>query len=260
MDSLLVVKIGGNIIKDEVKLNNFLLQFSKIKGNKILIHGGGFLATKLANQLGIKQNIVEGRRITDLETLNIVTKIYTDINKNIVSTLRSLNCNALGICGTNTSIIESKKRNHPTINYGFVADISHVNSKQIDIFLKQNISLVIAPVTQDKAGQLLNTNADTIANEISVEMSKLYNVNLIYSFEKKGVLLNIDDDNSIIPSLNKAYYNKLKFDGNIFSGMIPKLDNSFEAIKKGVNKIIIGNAEELDNLINDKSGTTILND
>ena len=195
MDKLYVIKIGGNIIDDETKLSSFLQSFSNLEGHKVLIHGGGKLATKLAGQLGVEQQLIEGRRITDAETLKIVTMVYAGyINKNIVAQLQSHNCNSVGLSGADGNLIQAHKRIHPTIDYGFVGDVDAVNISLIKSLLDQGISLVIAPITQDKNGQLLNTNADTIAQEIAKAMSNEYEVHLIYSFEKSGVLMNADDD------------------------------------------------------------------
>src|SRR5215204_3832319 len=198
---LTVIKIGGNIIDDETKLSDFLKQFASIKGKKILVHGGGKLATKIADQLNIPQQLVDGRRITDAETLKIVTMVYAGyVNKNIVALLQADNCNAIGLCGADGDAILAHKRNHPVIDYGYVGDVDAINANLIQNLLGQNISIVFAPITHDQQGQLLNTNADTIAQELAKGLSHLYNVQLIYSFEKSGVLLNADDDSTVIPS------------------------------------------------------------
>ena len=266
---LYVIKIGGNIIDDEKKLSSFLKSFAAIEDKKILVHGGGKLATKLAEKMGVEQKLIDGRRITDAETLKIVTMVYAGfVNKNIVAQLQSLNCNAIGLSGVDGDIILAHKRKHPVIDYGFVGDVDAVNSPLIKILLDQNLALVFAPITHDQSGQLLNTNADTIAQEIAKAMSGDYEVNLIYSFEKSGVLLDINDEASVIQELNWNEYQKLKTPpgtplgdgGKIFAGMIPKLDNAFAALNSGVNKVIIGKAEELDKLMKGTAGTTINND
>src|SRR6478609_201568 len=240
MDKLYIIKIGGNIIDDEVKLAAFLQSFASIKSPKILVHGGGKLATKLAAQLGIEQQMIEGRRITDAETLKIVTMVYAGfINKNIVAQLQANNCNAIGLCGADGNIIQAHKRQHPSIDYGFVGDVDAVNTTLLQSLLVQNINVVLAPITHNKEGLLLNTNADTIAQEIAQAMSTLYEVHLIYSFEKKGVLLDTNDDNSVIESINPSYYAELKQQQKIFAGMIPKLDNAFAALNKGVHRVVI---------------------
>ena len=258
-EALFVIKIGGNIIDDETKLSSFLFSFSQVKGPKVLIHGGGKLATKLAEQLGVQQQLIEGRRITDAETLKIVTMVYAGyINKNIVAQLQSHGNNAVGLSGADGNLIQAHKRLHPTIDYGFVGDVDAVNTSFVKSLLDQHISLVIAPITQDKQGQLLNTNADTIAQEIAKAMSSDYEVHLIYSFEKSGVLMNADDDNSVIAQINPEYYKELKENNIIFAGMIPKLDNAFTAIQQGVKRVVIGKAEQLQQLISGTSGTSIL--
>ena len=265
MEKLYVIKIGGNIIDDAEKLNQFLQSFSSIESPKILVHGGGKLATKLAKQLGIEQQMIDGRRITDAETLKIVTMVYAgSINKNIVAKLQSHHCNSIGLSGADGNCIVSHKRgsNSPIgiggIDYGFVGDVDAVNAVLLKSLLDQNIAVVLAPITVDTNGQLLNTNADTIAQETAKALSSLYNVELIYSFEKSGVLLEVNDETSVIASIDPASYNKLKEEKKIFEGMIPKLDNAFAALQSGVTKVIIGKAEELDQLISGNSGTSIV--
>ncbi|MBE2229632.1 MAG: acetylglutamate kinase [Chitinophagaceae bacterium] len=258
MDKLYVIKIGGNIIDDEAKLPAFLQAFAAVEGKKILVHGGGKLATRLAEKMGIEQQLVDGRRITDAETLKIVTMVYAGyINKNIVAALQKEHCNAIGLCGADGDSILAHKRKHPVLDFGFVGDVDAINTSLIRLLLEQNISLVFAPVTHDQQGQLLNTNADTIAQEIAVGMSPLYAVELIYSFEKSGVLLNAEDDSTVIPEITPSYYQQLKTEKKIFAGMIPKLDNAFAAIRSGVQKVIIGKAEQLHALLNNQGGTSI---
>ena len=261
MAKLYVIKIGGNIIDDEAKLTSFLKDFTSIEEKKILVHGGGKLATRLAEKLGIEQQLVDGRRITDAETLKIVTMVYAGfINKNIVAGLQANNCNAMGLCGADGDAILAHKRQHPVLDYGFVGDVDAINTELISGLLEKNIALVFAPITHDQQGQLLNTNADTIAQEIARGMSELYDVQLIYSFEKSGVLLDANDDTTVIPEIKPSYYWQLKSKNKIFAGMIPKLDNAFAALKSGVDKVIIGKAENLKELINGSSGTTIINE
>jgi len=261
MDKLYVIKIGGNIIDDEVKLASFLTDFASIEEKKILVHGGGKLATRLAEKLGIEQQLVDGRRITDAETLKIVTMVYAGfINKNIVAVLQANNCNAIGLCGADGDTILAHKRQHPVLDYGFVGDVDAINTNLINNLLEKNIAVVFAPITHDQQGQLLNTNADTIAQEIARSLSDLYDVQLIYSFEKSGVLLDANDDTTVIPEIKLSYYQQLKSKSKIFAGMIPKLDNAFTALKSGVGKVIIGKAENLKELINGTSGTTIINE
>lgn len=261
MDKLYVIKIGGNIIDDENKLLSFIADFASIDAKKILVHGGGKLATKLAEKLGIEQQLVDGRRITDAETLKIVTMVYAgSINKKIVAALQSKNCNAIGLCGADGDVISAHKRQHPVLDYGFVGDIDTINTDLISTLLNKNITIVIAPITHDKQGQLLNTNADTIAQEIAKGMSGVFDVDLIYSFEKAGVLLDTNDDSTVVPQINLSYFQQLKAENLIFAGMIPKLDNAFSAIKSGVKKVVIGKAENLQQLLDGKAGTSIVND
>jgi acetylglutamate kinase len=260
MESLIIIKIGGNIIDDEKLLLSFLKNFSSIDGKKILVHGGGKLATQLAEKLGIEQTLIDGRRITDAETLKIVTMVYAGyINKNIVAKLQANDCNAIGLCGADGDSILAHKRNHPVIDYGFAGDVDAINTDLISGLLEKNMTIVFAPITHDQKGQLLNTNADTIAQELAKGLSDDYDVTLIYSFEKAGVLLDADDDDTVIKEINPSYYAKLKAEEKIFAGMIPKLDNAFTALNNGVKKVIIGKAEDLSRLINGSSGTTIKN-
>ncbi len=268
--TLYIIKIGGNIIDDEKKLSSFLKDFSGIEGNKILVHGGGKLATKMAEQMNIPQQVIDGRRITDAETLKIVTMVYAGyINKNIVAKLQMNNCNAIGLCGADGDAILAHKRTTPLGDggdYGFVGDVDGINTDLISSLLEKNLTPVFAPITHDQQGQLLNTNADTIAQELAKGLSNDFEVTLIYCFEKSGVLMNLDDENSVIPLINPSYYKELKFPqsggggAKIFAGMIPKLDNAFTALDNGVKKVIIGKAENLLALIAGTSGTTIQHD
>jgi acetylglutamate kinase len=262
-EALFVIKIGGNIIDDASKLKKFLQQFTDIPGKKILVHGGGKLATQLAKDLGIAQEMVEGRRVTDAATLKIVTMVYAGfINKNIVAQLQSNGNNAIGFTGADANLIKAHKRLSSAskgIDYGYVGDIDEVNTAAIEPLLAQNIAIVVAPITHDGNGQLLNTNADTIAQSIATAMGSNYEVSLLYCFEKNGVLLDANDDNSVITTINPAYFKQLKEDQLIFAGMIPKLENAFTALERGVGKVIIGKAESILDLVNAKAGTTIQN-
>jgi len=261
MDKLDIIKIGGNIIDNEKKLSSFLRSFSSLDNKKILVHGGGKLATKLAEQLKIPQQVVEGRRITDAETLKVVTMVYAGyINKNIVAQLQANNCNALGLCGADGDAILAHKRQHAVMDYGFVGDIDVINTTLISQLLDHNFSLVFAPITHDQQGQLLNTNADTIAQELAKTLSDIYEVRLVYSFEKNGVLLDVNDPSSVVKKINPEVYRDLRSKEKIFAGMIPKLDNAFSALNSGVKEVIIGNAEELSSLMNGQSGTRISNE
>lgn len=268
---LYVIKIGGNIIDDESKLSSFLKEFAAISSKKILVHGGGKLATKMAEQLNVPQQMVEGRRVTDAETLKIVTMVYAGlINKNIVAQLQAAGCNAIGLSGADANVILAHKRlpkdsppaggDGGSMDYGFAGDVDEVNAEFMQSLLEQAISPVLAPITHDNNGQLLNTNADTIAQETGKTLSKFYDVHLVYSFEKSGVLLDAEDESSVISLVNKAKYQDLKEKGLVFAGMIPKLDNAFSALQSGVKKVIIGNAENLTALVNGSAGTTIINE
>ena len=263
MEQLIVIKIGGNIIDDDQKLASFIKSFSAVPGKKILIHGGGKLATKLAEQLSVEQQMVDGRRITDAETLKIVTMVYAGyVNKNIVAQLQANHCNAIGLSGADANLIPAVKRPLKNgIDYGFVGDVVAAPSvANWQLLLDNNFIPVIAPITHNNEGQLLNTNADTIAQEIAKALSNIYDVQLIYSFEKSGVLMDADDEYSVIKNIGKQYYQELKEQKIIFAGMIPKLDNAFEALDCGVKKVIIGHAAALNELITGTAGTAITHD
>lgn len=265
MNSLTVIKIGGNIVDNELALHDFLLQFASIKGAKILVHGGGKVATKIGEQLGIVSKYVNGRRITDEATLDLVTMVYGGlINKKIVAILQKLACNAIGLTGADGNLIPAIKRPVKEIDYGYVGDVlnGQIPVKKWVSLIHGKFIPIVAPLTHDNAGHMLNTNADTIAQEIAVALSSDYDVSLIYSFEKEGVLLDVHDEESVIPSITLAYYEELKTvqeDGStkIFAGMIPKLDNAFQALKHGVQRVIIGKANDVDSLLQGSKGTTI---
>ncbi len=255
---LYIIKIGGNIIDDEGKLASFLQRFAGAGGHKILVHGGGKLATRLADELKIPQQISEGRRITDAETLKIVTMVYAGyINKNIVAQLQAAGCDAAGLSGADGNIVTAHKRQDPVTDFGFVGDVDAVNITFLDQLLAGGRVPVIAPITHDGKGQLLNTNADTIAQEIAKALSGKYDTSLIYTFEKSGVLLDAGNDATLISRLNPGYYRELKRAGKIYAGMIPKLDNAFAALDCGVKKVVIGKAEDLEGLIAGTTGTSI---
>ena len=260
MEKLYVIKIGGNVVDNSALLTNFLTAFSTIEGQAILVHGGGKLATSLARTLGVSQTMVEGRRITDGETLKIVTMVYAGyINKNIIAQLQAMHVNAIGLSGVDGNLIKAHKRIDANIDFGFVGDIDEVNTGFIHQQLLNNTRLVIAPITHDGAGQLLNTNADTIAQTIATAMSDTYKVHLVYGFEKEGVLRDVTNEGSVISSINHLTYSQLKKENVIFEGMIPKIDNAFLALNGGVQSVIIGKAEKLHELINGPAGTTITN-
>ena len=244
--SLSIIKIGGNIIDNPTELTHFLEDFSKIEGNKILVHGGGKSATKMAQSIGLVPQMIDGRRITDKPMLDVVVMIYAgDINKNVVAKLQANNTNAMGFSGADGNLIQSIKRNHPTIDYGFVGDVQKVNTPLLQTLINYGIVPVFCAITHDKNGQLLNTNADTIASELAIAASEVFEVTLSYCFEKAGVLTDVEDENSVIEQINSALYVKLKEAGAIHSGMIPKLDNCFNSLSKGVQKIKIGHHKML---------------
>jgi len=245
---LSIIKIGGNIIDNPTELYQFLKDFSKIEGNKILVHGGGKSATKMAQSIGLTPQMIDGRRITDKPMLDVVVMIYAgEINKNIVAQLQANNTNAMGFSGADGNLIQSTKRNHPTIDYGFVGDVQRVNTPLLDTLIFNGIVPVFCAITHDKNGQLLNTNADTIASELAIALSKVFEVTLNYCFEKPGVLFDAEDDSSVISNINQELYSKLKAEKAIHSGMIPKLDNCFNSLSKGVQKIRIGHHNMLNN-------------
>jgi acetylglutamate kinase len=246
-EKLTVVKVGGGILEDVASLAGFLDRFVALPGLKILVHGGGRVATKLSEQLNIESRMVEGRRITDAGTIDIVTMVYGGlINKKTVAALQARGCNAGGFTGADMNLIEAVKRPVKDIDYGFVGDVKIVNQELLSILLNSGITPVMAPLTHDGKGQLLNTNADTIASEIASTMSGLFEVSLVFCFEKPGVLTDTDDDTSVIPQINASSYKTFKEEGIIHSGMIPKIDNSFDALQKGVKQVIITSASTLD--------------
>ncbi len=252
MEKLFVVKVGGAVLEDPKTLNEFLQRFANLKENKILIHGGGRSATQLSTQLGIETKMVDGRRITDAETIKVVTMVYGGfINKKAVALLQSKGCNALGLTGADMNLITAVKRPVKDIDYGFVGDIVRVDNKTFNLLVKSGFVPVIAPLTHDNNGQLLNTNADTMASSIATAMVNQYDVSLVYCFEKAGVLSDPEDEKSVIAVLNRKNYQQYLASGKIYSGMIPKLDNSFRALELGVKNVIITNA----NSLNSDNGT-----
>ncbi len=278
---LKIVKIGGNIVDNPAKLQAFLADFAALPGDKILVHGGGKVATSISTALGIETTMIDGRRVTDARTLEVVSMVYNGINKQIVGILQSVGCNAVGLCGADGQFIVSKKRLPDPVDYGFVGDPVGVNTAFAGALIAMGCTLVVAPITfdansssSDKASSLLNTNADTVAQTLAVAMAGIANdsisvnkenkcntgksseaacntgnngafVELIYCFEKQGVMLDIDDENSVISRIDKACFAELKASGAIHSGMIPKLENAFRALDKGVGKVIICAAENI---------------
>ncbi len=246
METLKVIKIGGNIIDNEEVLNAFLKDFSKIESPKILVHGGGKLATKLAQQMNVEVKMIEGRRITDQATLDIITMVYAGkINKDIIAKLQSYQCNAIGFSGADGNAIVSIKRPVKTIDYGFVGDVVKVNTATLEVLLQNNVTPVFCAITHDEKGQLLNTNADTIASELAVGFANLYETELYYCFEKNGVLMDVNDDDSVIQHIDTNNYQDLISKNIIADGMLPKLTNCFNAIQRHVHKVCIGKPEML---------------
>lgn len=240
-NTLTIIKIGGNVIDDPLALANVLHDFSTIEGPKVLVHGGGKEASRMAEKLGLVAEMVDGRRITDSSMLDVVVMTYAGLlNKKIVAQLNGLQNQAIGFCGADGNLILSEKRKNATIDYGFVGDVISVNSDLLSKLIEQNIVPVFCAITHDGNGQLLNTNADTITSELAIALSHNYNVKLVYCFEKKGVLVNSADENSVITKITQSKYKDLLEIGAIHSGMIPKLDNCFHALVKGVQHISIG--------------------
>ncbi len=255
-----IVKIGGNVVNDEGKLENFLTAFASLKGDKILVHGGGKIATEIAKKLGVETKMIEGRRITDEPMRDVVMMVYGGlVNKKIVANLQSKNTNALGLTGADGGVILAKKREVHTIDYGFVGDIEKVNAALIETLLSQGITPVFAPLTYSPIDGVLNTNADTQASAIATALGGDKNVSLIYCFEKKGVLSDPSDDHSVIPVLKPDNYEAYKKEGVIYEGMIPKLDNAFDAVNNGVKRVIICEADDLLEAVEKgETGTQIL--
>jgi acetylglutamate kinase len=275
MDRLFVIKVGGNIIDDKEKLKSFLQSFSSIQAHKILVHGGGKIATEIGNKLGIESKYINGRRITDDDTIDLVTMVYGGlINKKIVAQLQALNCNAIGLTGADANIIPAKKRAPKAlsfgvpnafgmgevVDYGWAGDIesSQLKAQSLKQILDAEFTPVFAPLTHDEQGNILNTNADTIASSLAVALSKFYDVRLIYCFEKKGVLENVEDEDSVITNINKEKYKQLLDEQKLFAGILPKIDNAFAAIDAGVHEVLIGDANDLIQNTTGKTAGTLI--
>ena len=240
MEKITVVKVGGKIVEDEQSLNQLLTDFNKIEGNKILVHGGGRSATKLAERLGVETKMVEGRRITDDAMLEVVTMVYGGlVNKRIVAALQVRGVNALGMTGADMNILLSDKRPVKTVDYGWVGDVKQANGGALAKLINEGVVPVIAPLTHDGMGHILNTNADTMAATVAKALTEEFDVTLTYCFEKPGVMADAEDDDSVIPSINTESYARLKADGIVSGGMIPKLDNAFDSISSGVKRVVI---------------------
>ena len=246
MKALRVIKIGGNIIDNNQELDAFLENFAKLEGPKILVHGGGKLATRLAEQMQVPVNMVGGRRITDAKTLDIITMVYGgSVSKTIVAKLQAFGCNAIGLSGADGNTIVSEIRPKKEIDYGYVGDIESVNTKLLQVLLEQGITPVFCALTHNEKGQLLNTNADTIASELAIGFASDIITELYYCFDKKGVLRDIEDETSLIEYIDTNNYNQLLGEGIINDGMLPKIHNCFHAVTHNVNKVCIGRSEML---------------
>ena len=256
-----VIKIGGNVLDDPAALEQFLHDFASINGPKILVHGGGKIATRLGDQLGITSHYVDGRRITDDATIDLVTMVYGGlVNKQLVAQLQAKQCNAIGITGADGNLLPAVKRPVKTIDYGWVGDVKAdaLPLESWQLLLDNGLVPVLAPLTHDGAGHMLNTNADTMAATIAIALSARYPVRLIYCFEKKGILEQVEDENSVIRFINPDLYATLKAEQKLFAGILPKLDNAFEAIGKGVQQVLIGHAADLiQNTGEETTGTLI---
>ena len=252
---LFILKIGGKLLDDDAQLSSALTAFANIAGPKILVHGGGKKGSEISRRLGIEPQMVDGRRITDTATLEVVTMVYAGLlNKTVVAKLQALGCNAIGLSGADGNTILSKKRGAGAIDYGFVGDVETVNNALIINFLENNLTPVVCPITHDGSCQLLNTNADTIARFLAVSLAQNFEVTLKFCFEKNGVLLDPSDDASVLPSLDSAAYEQLRKKGVISEGMLPKLDNAFAAKSGGVKKVWVCGVEG----IFEQKGTQIL--
>ena len=254
-EKLTIVKVGGAVVEDEEQLTQLLKDFCAIEGAKILVHGGGRRATKTAERLGIETKMVDGRRITDEQMLEVVTMVYGGlVNKHVVASLQALGINAIGRTGADGDIIRSVKRPLKNgIDYGFVGDVKKVNGDKIALFIENGMTPVIAPLTHDGQGNILNTNADTMASETAKALAELYDVTLVFSFEKKGVLSNPDDDESVISVITREDFERYRADGTISGGMLPKIENALAAVEAGVSRVII----TLATAINGQYGTVI---
>lgn len=246
MEKLKVIKIGGNVVDNHEKLEQFLRDFAAIDGAKILVHGGGKVATTISKSIGIEATMINGRRVTDAQTLDVVTMVYAGlINKNIVADLQAIGCDAMGLCGADGGLIRSVRRAAKPVDYGFVGDPVEVNVNTAKALLNASLVPIVAPITTDGAGQLLNTNADTVAQTIAVGLAAHYEVELIYCFEKRGVLDNIDDEYSVIPHIDAVKFEELKAAKKVADGMLPKLENAFKATHNGVARVVICAAESM---------------
>ena len=245
-NKLTIIKVGGKIVEEPETLNQLLEDFSNIEGYKLLVHGGGRSATRMAAQLGIESKMVNGRRITDAETLKVVTMVYGGlVNKNIVAGLQAKGVNAIGLTGADMNAILSVKRPVKDVDYGFVGDVKQVNEPALSALINQGIVPVMAPLTHDGEGHILNTNADTIAGETAKALAQHYEVTLVYCFEHAGVLADANDEASVIRRITPQTFEQLKADGIVSGGMLPKIENSLMAVKAGVKRVVITRADSI---------------
>lgn len=261
MEKLYVIKIGGNVIDNEAALHSFLNAFASIPEKKILVHGGGKIATSIGEKLAIQSKYIDGRRVTDEATIELVTMVYGGlINKKIISLLQSFHCNAVGLTGADANLIPATKRPVTTIDFGWVGDLNwrDISAKSWNVFIENNLIPVVAPLTHDREGHLLNTNADTIAANIAIALACNYKTQLIYCFEKNGILTDVNDSDSVLPQLEHTQYLFLKKEHKLFAGILPKLENSFFALNHHVSDVVIGNADRLTELVNGSGGTRVL--
>lgn len=256
MEKLTIIKVGGKIVEEPQSLAALLEAFSKVEGHKLLVHGGGRSATRLATQLGIESQMINGRRVTDAETLRVVTMVYGGlVNKSIVAALQAQGINALGLTGADMNIMLSHKRPVTTVDYGYVGDVEQVNAALLADLIGKGVVPVLAPLTHDGKGSMLNTNADTIAGEAAKALAEFFDVTLVYCFEKKGVLRDENDDDSVIETITRPRFEELVESGIVQGGMIPKLENAFQAIDAGVKEVVITEAAALGSK---ESGTHIV--
>ncbi|MFA6592901.1 MAG: acetylglutamate kinase [Bacteroidales bacterium] len=246
MAALNIIKVGGGIVEDGVALRKLLSSFEQLPGLKVLVHGGGRMATNMASRLGVETRMVEGRRITDESMLQIVTMVYGGlVNKNVVAGLQALGVNSIGLTGADANCILSEKRPVTDVDYGYAGDVRKVDAAMLDSLIKAGLVPVVAPLTHDGKGHILNTNADTVASEVAKALSSYYDVTLTFCFEKKGVLMSEEDGDSVIPEIRMNDFKKYMAIGTIRGGMIPKLHNAFHALEAGVSKVVITNASDL---------------
>ena len=260
-DMLCIIKIGGNVIDNASSLQEFLREFASLPSKKILVHGGGKIATSIGDKIGIASQYTNGRRITDTATIDLVTMVYGGlVNKKIVAGLQALRCNAIGLTGADANALPAVKRPVQTIDFGWVGDVtaSAIDPSTWQRFLDNQLVPVVAPLTHDLQGHMLNTNADTIASVLAVALSKVYQVKLVYCFEKNGVLTDVNDGQTLITELTVAAYQQLQESDRLFAGILPKIDNSFAAVHAGVSSVVIGNSANLSALVLGESGTKII--